>query len=116
MALFMECKFIKKHIPLKKCLDILTFSLCWALFSPWIFVIANALHFNSNSFDLKTAFTLLELLATQQIPSLPSSLDAPVKPHLHIQLAPTDFLSFFPFLAGWKRDWVKFLHKGLKND
>lgn len=48
--------------------------------------------------DLKTAFTVLELLATQQILSLPSSLDAPVMPHLHIQLAPADFL-FFPFLA-----------------
>lgn len=81
----------------KKFLDILTFSHCWALFFPWIFVIANALHFDSNSCDLKTAFTVLELLATQQIPSLPSSLDAPVKPHLHIQRAPADFLPFFPF-------------------
>lgn len=66
---------------------------------PGIFVIANTLHFGSNSCDLKTALTVLELLATQQILSLPSSLDAPVMPHLHIQLAPADFF-FFSFLAG----------------
>lgn len=65
---------------------------------PWIFVIANALHFDSNSCDLNTAFTVLELLATQQIPSLPSSLDAPVTPHLHIQLAPADCLPSVSFL------------------
>ena len=65
----------------------LTFSLHDTGF-PWIFVTANALHFNSDSCDLKTAFTVLELLATQQILSLPSSLDAPMMPHLHIELAP----------------------------
>lgn len=64
----------------------------------WIFAIANALHFDSDSYDLKTAFTVLELLATQQILILPSSLDAPMMPHLHIQLAPADFL-FFSVLA-----------------
>lgn len=64
----------------------LTFSLCDSNF-PWIFVTANALHFNSDFCDLKTAFTVLEPLATQQILSLSSSL-APMMPHLHIQLAP----------------------------
>lgn len=96
----------------------LTPSLCWAPIFPEYLLVPMHCIFNSNSYDLKTASTVLELLATQQILSLPSSLDAPVMPHLHIQLAPADFLPFFSFLflAGWKHDQVKFPHKGLKND
>lgn len=95
----MECKFTKKHIHLKKYARYADLQSLLSTNFSLIFAIANALHFESDSYDLKTAFTVLELLAIQQILSLPSSLDAPMMPHLHIQLAPADFLPFL-FIFG----------------
>lgn len=102
----------------------LTSSLCWAPISPQYLLLPTYCILTVIPITLKQPFTVLELLASQQILSLPSSLDAPVMPHLHILLAPADFLLYFIsslffyfllFLPGWKHDQIKFSHLGLKK-